>query len=59
MDEYAIDDNVSCIVSFRVKNDEYRKLMRWRKESGMSMSSMLRQLFIQMDSPFDKEIDYR
>lgn len=54
MDEYAVDDNVSRIVSFRLKHDEYRKLTRWSRESGMTMSSMLRQLFTQLESPFKK-----
>lgn len=57
MDEYATDDSVSRIVSFRLKHDEYRKLARWRMNTGMTMSSMLRQLFIQIDeNPFEQKM---
>lgn len=49
MGEYALDSSSSRIVSFRLKHDEYLKLARWKAENGMTMSSMLREMFIQMD----------
>lgn len=49
MDDYADSISSSRIVSFRLAHDEYRKLSRWKRETGMTMSSMLRELVIQID----------
>ncbi len=49
MDDYADQGSVSRIVSFRVNNDEYRKLKKISRESGTTLSSLLRKMFTQMD----------
>jgi hypothetical protein len=46
------DNPATHIVSFRVSDEEYRELSRWRRSSGMSLSGMLRTVFNQMENPF-------
>lgn len=46
------ENPVRRIVSFRVSDEEYRKLSRMRRASGMSFSAMLRDLFTQMENPY-------
>lgn len=56
MDQYAEQNSASRIVSFRVNPDEYRKLKKISLDSGMTLSSMLRQLFTNMENSSGRHI---